>query len=270
MGLSGLFAGYYLANSVPATAQLISQLGRRYRVPDVIDLANDSFSSERLDKIINAMYSDLSIYQAAKDNQLVPVMIDMLQSNHQELTGFTYGEHLSGNFSKGGLKSTTIDVLIIPDYKKNNGVDARFVHSKEAGMPNLAFIDAGLRCPTFLYDLDHELVHGVYGTGETRAYGYAHRDIANIVSRHSELLLKDDSRCVLTNLMKDYLSYMGFKDTAVGSYIITNKTGQEILRYLFLLTAMEGEKWESIKGNTKLDKAAEFLTHSISERKRLI
>ena len=28
---------------------------------------------------------------------------------------------------------------------------------------------------------------------------------------------------------------------------------------------MEGEKWESIKGNTKLDKAAEFLTHSYND-----
>ena len=202
-------------------------------MPDVIDLANDSFSSERLDKIINAMYSDLSICQAAKDNQLVPVMIDMLQSNHQNPTGFTYGEHLSqlsGNFRKGGLKSTSIDVLIVPDYKKNNHVDGRFVHSTEPGKPNLAFIEASLVCPTVLYVLDHESVHGIYGQGETRAYGYSHRDITNIVSRHSELLLEGDSRCVLTNLMNDYLSFIGFNDTPVGSYMITNKTGQEILR----------------------------------------
>jgi len=221
-----------------------------YQIPDSVE----PIEAKSIDGVIKILNMESPMYLVATaDNEAVPSLVKLLQYNYHSLTGKTYIEHMRERYKNDKYIRRNPTIIRLEKDLKVNG---RFVHSDGIGEPNYAEIDASSTPVKFLNTLAHELIHAVYGPGEARAYAHAHRDISHMTALFPQLLLENDGKSPLTNLMNYYANAMELVES--GGKIRLQGLSRGIVEYLLLLPPAILDRWHKIKGYTYLDKVVEF------------
>ncbi|MBI3027017.1 hypothetical protein HYY70_02795 [Candidatus Woesearchaeota archaeon] len=188
--LSTYGMGSFLVLS-PSYEASATQIVTIHTVPNTVRPVN-------IEQVVNALTFRMPVGRGS----YITYFIDLIQYNHQKLTGMTYAEHMNKNFSN----RNPIDVLIVDGFMRETGFGGQFTHMEKPGERNFAKIDSGSSPARFLHFLNHELIHAVEGTKEIIAFAHTHRDIAYMVAHFPQLLRENDAECPLADLMNFYVN----------------------------------------------------------------
>lgn len=230
--------GTTISGCTTLTAENASVVLLRYTVPNKVREPN-------IEQIVTALASKKPVGRGS----YVPPFVDLVQFVHHELSRMTYEQHMKKELGKEG----PIDVVVIRDLYKSIGAPAQFIH----GPRNEAQFDDNMGPAYFLPTLNKEMVHAVYGKGETRSEAYNHRDIAYMVARFPDLLRDNPVEDPLLSLMM----------VTIRNSILTALRGTYVpqLAYLHLL-----DEKQNPSGAKNLNQAVQFTFQDPEIFKKLV